>query len=54
MMSKNHKGIYLQLHLKNDADVIKRLLSVDNMQGYIKSLIRNDIQEGEKKDDKSR
>ena len=41
---KEHtKGIYLKLNIKTDEDIIKYLESKDNIQGYIKSLIRNDI-----------
>ena len=34
----------LKLNLKTDADVIERLRSVDNRQGYIKRLIREDME----------
>lgn len=37
----------LKLNIKTDADVIERLEAVDNVQGYIKELIRNDIKTGE-------
>ena len=40
---ENTKSIIMKLHLKNDADIIKKLESVPNKQGYIKSLIRDDI-----------
>jgi len=40
---KSTKGIYLKLNLKTDADIIKKLNQVDNVQGYIKNLIRNSI-----------
>ena len=33
----------LKLSKENDADIIERLNSVPNMQGYIKDLIRKDI-----------
>ena len=40
---KGHtKGIYLKLNTKKDADIIEFLNGVDNVQGYIKNLIRND------------
>lgn len=32
----------LKLHKVNDADIIEKLNSVDNKQGYIKRLIRED------------
>lgn len=37
------KVINLKLNRETDADVLEKLASVDNMQGYIKSLIRKDI-----------
>lgn len=39
----NTKQIRLKLNTKTDADILKRLESVDNKQGYIKELIRKDI-----------
>lgn len=33
----------LKLNKKTDADIIKRLSEADNIQGYIKELIRLDI-----------
>lgn len=43
---KNGKQYHLWFHLDNDADIIKRLDSVTNKQGYIKALIRYDIKRG--------
>lgn len=40
------KQYHLWLHLENDADIIKRLDSVENKQGFIKALIRDDIKRG--------
>ena len=37
------KQIKLALNLKTDADIINRLQTVDNIQGYIKQLIREDM-----------
>jgi len=37
------KQIKLALNLKTDADIISRLQTVDNIQGYIKQLIREDM-----------
>lgn len=37
---------HLELHKVNDADIICKLDTVDNKQGYIKTLIRRDIQGG--------
>ena len=40
---KEHtKGIYLKLNKETDADIIEFLAGVENVQGYIKQLIRND------------
>lgn len=36
-------GVYLKLNIKTDADILARLESVENRQGYIKGLIRADI-----------
>ena len=38
------KQYHLELHKENDADIIRKLETVDNKQGYIKTLIRRDIQ----------
>lgn len=37
-----YKGIYLKLSLVKDFDIIKKLSTLKNMQGYIKELIRSD------------
>lgn len=45
---KQHtKQIALKLNKKTDADVLARLGRVGNMQGYIKKLIRKDIDEAQ-------
>lgn len=44
----NCTRINLKLNNKTDADIIDRLEKEDNMQGFIKNLIRNEIK-GEKK-----
>ena len=36
-------GVYLKLNLSTDKDILKKLSSVPNRQGYIKQLIREDI-----------
>lgn len=36
--------IKMKLNKTTDADIIEKLSSVDNKQGYIKSLIRADIE----------
>lgn len=37
------KQFLLKFHLVNDADVIEKLSSVPNMQGYIRQLVREDL-----------
>lgn len=43
---KNCKTYLIKLTLSTDADIIEKLDSVDNRQGYIKNLIRNDLKTG--------
>ena len=43
MKNRDYKGLYLKLNKVNDADVIERLNNQSNKQGYIKDLIRTDI-----------
>ena len=40
---KNIKGIYLKLSKNTDADIISWLSDQKNKQGYIKELIRKDM-----------
>lgn len=41
---KEHtRQITFKFNLKTDADILERLDSVENRQGYIKYLVRNDI-----------
>ena len=43
---KTHtKGIYLKLNLETDKDIIEHLGGKDNVQGYIKELIRRDMEQ---------
>lgn len=44
--AKNVKQIKLNLNRKTDADIISHLETKDNVQGYIKDLIRHDKEEG--------
>ena len=37
------KVLTLKLNRETDADILEKLASVDNMQGYIKNLIRDDM-----------
>lgn len=41
--SENTIQYHLKLNLVTDADILKKLESVPNKQGYIKDLIRADI-----------
>lgn len=40
------RQIMLKLNLKTDSDILAKLESVKNKQGYVKNLIRNDLKEG--------
>lgn len=39
----NTKGIYLKLNINTDKDILEYLQDVPNVQGYIKALIRKNI-----------
>lgn len=39
----NIRQLNLELNKKTDADVVKKLDQVENMQGYIKNLIKKDM-----------
>lgn len=41
--AQNTKQIHLKLNLKTDADVLEWLEKQENVQGYIKQLIRQDM-----------
>lgn len=41
--AKNTKQVMLKLNLKTDADILGWLKQTDNVQGYIKELIREDM-----------
>lgn len=43
MKKTNHTGFYLKLNNESDRQIIERLKSVPNRQGYIKDLIQTDI-----------
>lgn len=43
MKMTQHKGVYLKLNTQADEDIITRLDEQKNKQGYIKDLIRTDI-----------
>lgn len=40
------RSVKMKLNLQHDADIIQKLDSVGNKQGYIKGLIRADIEKG--------
>lgn len=42
-MKEHCRGICLKLNLRTDADILARLDTVGNKQGYIKELIRREI-----------
>ena len=42
----NTKVVTLKFNLRTDADIIEKLESVENRQGYIKELIRADMGKG--------
>jgi len=43
---QNTRRINLKLNNKTDADIIRKLESQENIQGYIKNLIRKDMRGG--------
>ncbi len=45
---RNVRQVKLNLNRKTDADIINKLEACGNMQGYIKSLIRADIEKEDK------
>ena len=42
----NTKRIQLKLNIRTDADILAHLEQTENVQGYIKHLIREDIKKG--------
>lgn len=45
----NTRQVALQLNKLHDADILEHLDKQSNKQGYIKALIRADIEKGERK-----
>ena len=43
--ARHTKQIKLKLNIETDCDIIDRLEMVDNKQGYIKKLIREDMRQ---------
>lgn len=42
--ANNTTSVYIKLNLNTEPDIIEKLKSVENKSGYIKQLIRNDIE----------
>ena len=42
----NTRPIMFKFNLKTDKDILEKLDSVNNKQGYVKNLIREDIKKG--------
>lgn len=40
------KAVPFRLNLNTDKDILEKLASIDNVQGYLKQLIRDDIAKG--------
>lgn len=47
-MKANTTVITMKLNHRTDADIIEQLTTVDNKNGYIKQLIREDIEKSRK------
>ena len=41
----NTQQVMLKLNKSSDADILMKLKSIDNRQGYIKELVRKDMQQ---------
>lgn len=46
--AEHTRQIIMKLNLKHDADILAQLDSVPNKQGYIKQLIREDMERGKR------
>ena len=44
--AENTRQVKLKLNVKTDADVLEQLDRQENVQGYIKKLIREDMKQG--------
>ena len=42
----NTRQIKIKLNIRTDADILEHLGQTENVQGYIKALIREDIEKG--------
>lgn len=38
-----YKNVFIKLNKETEKDIVEKLESVDNIQGYVKGLIRKDI-----------
>jgi hypothetical protein len=39
-----YKNVFIKVNRETESDIVEKLESVDNIQGYVKGLIRSDIQ----------
>ncbi len=39
-----YKNVFIKVNRETESDIVEKLESVDNVQGYVKGLIRSDIQ----------
>ena len=39
-----YKNVFVKINRETEKDIVEKLESVDNIQGYVKGLIRSDIQ----------
>lgn len=49
MKYDNRKQLNIKLDIERDKDIIEKLNSIDNVRGYLKKLIRDDIERKKKK-----
>ena len=49
MKYDNRKQVNIKLDIERDKDIIEKLESIENIRGYIKNLIRDDIEKKKKK-----
>lgn len=50
--TKNTRQIKLKLNMNTDKDILEKLDQIDNKQGYIKELIRRDIEKEEESNER--
>ena len=49
MKYDNRKQVNIKLDVERDKDILEKLESVDNVRGYLKKLIREDIEKEKKR-----